>query len=290
MSLASFYQADRTAISFELFPPKTDKGKQSMYRHLEQLMVFKPDYVTCTYGAGGSTREKTLDIVCEVKNKFSIPVASHLTLVDATQDQLRQYLKTATENNVDYIVALRGDPPSGRSYFQAADGGFRYANELVALIRAEFPNFGVAVAGYPEMHQEATDAQTDLDNLKRKVDSGADIVITQLFYDNQDYYDFRERCQAAGINVPIVPGILPALSLKQVKKITRLCGAKLPKSFEDRLNEKPEDADWQLNVGIEHATAQVNDLVVNRVPGLHFYVLNKSTSTSAILKSLDSLK
>lgn len=290
MSLASFYQADRTAISFELFPPKTDKGRQSMYRHLEQLMVFKPDYVTCTYGAGGSTREKTLDIVCEVKNKFSIPVASHLTLVDATQDQLRQYLKTATENNVDYIVALRGDPPSGRSYFQAADGGFRYANELVALIRAEFPNFGVAVAGYPEMHQEATDAQTDLDNLKRKVDSGADIVITQLFYDNQDYYDFRERCQAAGINVPIVPGILPALSLKQVKKITRLCGAKLPKSFEDRLNEKPEDADWQLNVGIEHATAQVNDLVANRVPGLHFYVLNKSTSTSAILKSLDSLK
>lgn len=291
MSLASFYQTDndRPVISYELFPPKTEKGRANMYTHLQRLLEFRPAYVTCTYGAGGSTRDKTLDIVCEVKRRFDIPVASHLTVVDATVQDLRDYLASARDGGVDHIVALRGDPPSGRSYFQAAKGGLRYANELVTLIRQHFPDFGIAVAGYPEVHQEAPNAQVDLDNLKRKVDSGADIVITQLFYDNRDFFEFRDRCVTAGINVPIVPGVLPALSLKQVKKITRLCGAGLPKDFEDRLNENPDDSDWQLKVGIEQATRQVQDLIRQGVAGLHFYVLNKSTSTSAILTSLENV-
>ena len=286
MSLASFFGGDKLPVSFELFPPKTEKGLQAMFGHLEKLLQFNPDFVTCTYGAGGSTRDTTLEIVKQVKAKYNIPVASHLTLVDATKDQLRSYLTAARAAGIDYIVALRGDPPSGRSYFQAAEGGLRYANELVDLIRAEFNNFGVAVAGYPEVHLEATDMQSDLDNLKRKVDAGADIIITQLFYDNADFYSFRERCEKAGISVPIVPGILPALSLKQVRKITRLCGSKLPEEFETQLAEKPEDADWQKQVGIDHAANQVKDLVANQVSGLHFYVLNKSAATDAILKSL----
>lgn len=289
MSLASFYQSDKPAISFELFPPKTDKGRAAMFRHLERLLKFEPAFVTCTYGAGGSTRDKTLDIVCEVKQRYNIPVASHLTLVDATQDQLRDYLDAAQQGTVDYIVALRGDPPSGRSFFQAAPGGLRYANELVSLIRGDFPQFGIAVAGYPETHQESTSPEDDLVNLKRKVDAGADIVITQLFYDNDDFYRFRDQCADKGIKVPIIPGILPALSLKQVKKITRLCGSKLPESFEDRLTEKHDDADWQMQVGIEQAARQVDDLISQDAAGLHFYVLNKSASTSAILSSLDRL-
>ena len=232
MSLADFYQPGRQALSFELFPPKTEKGLSSMYRHLDRLTKFNPDFVTCTYGAGGSTRDKTLDIVCDVKKKYDLPVASHLTVVDSTVNDLRGYLKAAQDGSVDYIVALRGDPPSGRAYFQAAKGGLRYANELVSLISDEFPDFGIAVAGYPEVHLEAPDAQSDLANLKRKVDCGADVIVTQLFYDNRDFFDFREKCERVGIKVPIVPGILPALSLKQVRKITRLCGSRLPSEFE----------------------------------------------------------
>ena len=289
MSLASYYDSDQPTLSFELFPPKTEKGKAAMFRHLERLLGFDPQYITCTYGAGGSTRDKTLDIVCEVKENYQTPVASHLTIVDATQQQLREYLRRARDGGVDHIVALRGDPPSGRSFFQAAAGGFRYANELVSLIRDEFPEFGIAVAGYPETHQEATSPQNDLENLKRKVDAGADIIITQLFYDNDDYYRFRDSCESIGIQVPIVPGILPALSLKQVKKITRLCGSKLPRTFENRFNQKPDDDDWQKQVGIEQAAMQVDDLLKNEVPGLHFYVLNKSESTSAILESLGGI-
>lgn len=288
MSLASFFGGEKLPLSFELFPPKTEKGLKAMFGHLERLLQFKPDFVTCTYGAGGSTRDKTLDIVKEVKAKYQIPVASHLTVVDATKDQLRSYLASAKEAGIDYIVALRGDPPSGRSYFQAAKDGLRYANELVELIRADFPNFGIAVAGYPEVHLEATSLETDLENLKRKVDAGADIVITQLFYDNDDFYAFRERCEKAGIKVPIVPGILPALSLKQVRKITRLCGSKLPKTFETQLEERPDDADWQKKVGVDHAIAQVSDLVDKQAAGLHFYVLNKADATEAILNSLQN--
>ena len=240
MCLAAFYDSDQPAISFELFPPKTEKGEQALYRHLERLLDYHPDFVTCTYGAGGSTRGKTLDIVCAVKQKYNVPVASHLTVVDATRDQLREYLEAARDRKVDYIVALRGDPPSGRSFFQAAKGGLGYANELVSLVKNEFPDFGIAVAGYPETHLEATSAEDDLINLKRKVDSGADIIITQLFYDNSDFYSFRERCEKAGISIPIVPGILPALSLKQVKKSPVCADQDCPLRLKENSTESPK--------------------------------------------------
>ena len=285
-SVALFYTADRKGLSFELFPPKTEKGGSSLMRHTEALMQFAPDFITCTYGAGGSTQTKTMDVITQVKSTFNIPVASHLTCVGSTQEDLRQYLENASQQDIDFLVALRGDPPQGDTEFKAVAGGFRYANELVEFIRAEFPNFGIAVAGYPEVHQEAPSAEADLENLKRKIDAGADIVITQLFYDNKDYFEFCDRCVAAGINIPIVPGILPVTNLNQIQRITSLCGSKLPESFIQRLGEKGEDnTEWQFEAGVELAIAQVQDLIDSGAPGVHFYVLNKSQATLRVLET-----
>jgi methylenetetrahydrofolate reductase (NADPH) len=215
-----------------------------------------------------------------------VPVASHLTCVGATQEDLRGYLLEAQRRGIDAIVALRGDPPQGEDHFQPQPGGFRYANQLVELIRGEFPHFGVAVAGYPEMHQEAASPAADLENLKRKVAAGADVVLTQLFYDQQDFFRFRDRYQQAGIEVPLVPGILPVTNLAQIKRITALCGAQLPAAFVQRLAEQ-DDPEWQFQVGVEFASAQVQALVDEEIAGLHFYVLNKSQATSQVLQRVE---
>lgn len=286
MSLSSFYQPGRVGLSFELFPPKTAAGETALINHVEKLQAFDPDFITCTYGAGGSTRNKTLDVIRQVKEKFQKPVASHLTVVGSSVNDLRSYLNEATQAGIDYIVALRGDPPQGETSFKQAEGGLRYANELVELVRAEFPNFGVAVAGYPETHQEAPDAETDLANLKRKVEAGGDVVITQLFYDNADFFEFRSRYEAAGITAPLVPGILPVTNLSQIQRIASLCGAKLPDAFVKRMSEKEDDDDWQFQVGIEFAIEQVQELLDGDIPGIHFYVLNKSQATSKVLSAV----
>jgi methylenetetrahydrofolate reductase (NADPH) len=285
MQLSEFFSSDRKGLSFELFPPKTDEQVETLMATVAELNEFEPDFYTCTYGAGGSTRDRTLQILQTVKERFGHRIATHLTCVGSTVDQLRAYLNTARQIGTDYIVALRGDPPKGETEFQQVVGGLRYANELVSLIRSEFPEFGVAVAGYPEVHQEAPSAEIDLENLKRKVDCGADVVVTQLFYSNDDYFRFVDRCRAAGIQIPIVPGILPVTNLAQIQRITSLCKAKLPKSFVERLGEQ-ESHDWQFQVGVEFATAQVAQLLAGGVPGVHFYVLNKSQATSEVLRSL----
>jgi methylenetetrahydrofolate reductase (NADPH) len=285
MSLAKHYLPNRLALSFELFPPKTAAGEEALFTHVAQLIAFRPSFITCTYGAGGSTRGKTLEIVTRVKNRFQLPVASHLTCVGSTTDQLRAYLADAQSRGVDYVVALRGDPPQGDSTFRPVPGGLRYASELVALVRSEFPGFGIAVAGYPEKHREAPSLEVDLENLRRKVDCGADMVITQLFYNNADFFRFRERCQQLGIRVPIVPGILPVTNLSQIQRITSLCGAVLPGEFLVRLAER-EDEEWQFQVGVEFATRQVRGLIEAGIPGIHFYVLNRSQATSAVLQAV----
>ena len=289
MKLANVY-AGRFGLSYELFPPKTPQGEQALYENVQQLVSYRPSFITCTYGAGGSTRDKTLDIVSQVKQRYGLPVASHLTCVGATVDQLRQYLTDARERGIDYIVALRGDPPRGETAFRPVAGGFNYANQLVTLIRGEFPQFGIAVAGYPEVHQEAVSPEVDLQNLKRKVDAGADVVITQLFYSNSDFFRFRDRCLQAGIQVPIVPGVLPVTNLGQIQRITSLCGARLPASFLERLGAR-DDGEWQFRAGVEFAIDQVRELLANSVPGIHFYVLNKSHATCEVLKAVgvDSL-
>ncbi|GAB5406056.1 MAG: methylenetetrahydrofolate reductase [NAD(P)H] [Aureliella sp.] len=288
MSLKSLLASDKPVLSFELFPPKSDAGVDDLMGNVADLASLKPDFFTCTYGAGGSTRDRTLEITSRVRTETDLPVASHLTCVGSTRDELRGYLTRAQEKGVDYIVALRGDPPKGETEFKPVDGGLSYANELVELIKAEFPSFGILVAGYPETHQEAPDAAVDIENLVRKVDAGADAIVTQLFYDNDDFFSFRDRCVAAGIEVPIIPGLLPVLSLKQVQRIASLCKAALPKAFVDRLSEK-DDADWQFKVGVEHATEQSRGLVEAGVPGIHYYVLNRATATRHILSEVSGL-
>jgi methylenetetrahydrofolate reductase (NADPH) len=284
MPLTKLFQSKRV-VSFELFPPKAEAGEKSLYKHVEKLMKFSPDFVTCTYGAGGSTQGKTLEIISRVKQQFDVPVASHLTLVGSSVDDLRTYLNQAREQSVDYIVALRGDPPQGETEFKQTKGGLKYANQLVDLINAEFKDFGVIVAGYPEKHQEAPSMEVDLENLKRKVDAGANAVVTQLFYDNADFFRFRDLCDQQGIRIPIVPGLLPVTSLKQIQRITTMCGAKLPGDFVRALGNADEAA--QFDVGVQQAIAQTEELLAEGVAGLHFYVLNRSSATMRILEAVN---
>jgi methylenetetrahydrofolate reductase (NADPH) len=286
MPLPDIYGPGKFGLSFELFPPKTEAGQAALFKNLDELMAFGPSFVTCTYGAGGSTRDKTLEIVERVRRQFDCPVASHLTCVGSTVDDLRAYLSEAARRGIDNIVALRGDPPKGETTFRPVDGGLRYANELVTLIRREFPQFGVAVAGYPETHQEAPGPEEDLQNLRRKVEAGADVVVTQLFFNNADFFTFRERYQAAGIRVPLVPGILPVTNLAQIQRIAGLCGAVLPAQFVADLLAQGDNEEAQFTVGVEFATRQVQELVEAGVPGIHFYVLNKSPATVRILRAL----
>ncbi len=286
MHLAEAYGPGRFGLSFELFPPKSEAADAELFQNLPELLAFEPAYLTCTYGAGGSTRAKTLDIVSRVRTQFGCAVASHLTCVGSTVEQLRSYLNEARQRGIENIVALRGDPPRGEATFQAVAGGLRYANELVELIRREFPSFGIAVAGYPEKHQEAPSFEVDLRNLLRKVAAGADIVITQLFYDNGDYLRFRDQCLALGIEVPIVPGILPVTNLAQIQRITSLCGARLPDRLTRELEKAGNDAAAQFDAGVEFATGQVQELIDEGVPGLHFYVLNRSSATAQVLRNV----
>jgi methylenetetrahydrofolate reductase (NADPH) len=280
-----FYPVRRFNLSFELFPPKSPAAEAAMYDSVARLMAFAPDVITCTYGAGGSTRDKTLEVTHQVRQRFGVRVASHLTCVGSTVDDLRGYLRDAHSRGVENIVALRGDPPQGQAAFEQTAGGLRYASELVCLVRGEFPSFGIAVAGYPETHQEAANSQADLENLVRKVNAGGNCVITQLFYNNADFFRFRDRCRELGVSVPIVPGILPVTNFAQIQRIASLCKACLPDDFAAELAAR-DDPDWQFAVGVRHATRQVQELIDADVPGIHFYVLNKSRATAAVLEAV----
>lgn len=284
MNLADYYRNGRKGLSFELFPPKTEAGLTSLYDSVDRLMDFSPDYFTCTYGAGGSTQGLTLEVLAEVQRRSQLPVASHLTCVGATREEICEYLDKAKRQGIDFLVALRGDPPKGETEFKPVEGGLTYANELVEMIREKFTDaFGIAVAGYPEVHQEATNAKSDLDHLKRKVDAGADIIITQLFYDNADFYRFRDDCHRHGIDVPLIPGLLPITNLPQAQRITSMCKARLPDALVTRLQER-DDSEWQFEIGVEHARNQLLDLLDNDVEGTHLYVLNKSRAAEVMLE------
>ena len=287
MKFGEAYGSGRFGLSFEIFPPKTPAGEAALFAAVGALVAFRPSFVTCTCGAGGSTREKTLELTVAIRERFGVSTAAHLTCVGSSRDDLRAWLAVATAQRVENIVALRGDPPRGESRFVPADGGPAHANELVALIRQEFRHFGIGVAGYPETHQDAPSPEVDLANLKRKVEAGADVVITQLFYDNRDFFAFCGRYQEAGIQVPLVPGILPIINYAQIQRITSLCGAKLPATLVADLETHRADPQAEMEVGVTHAIRQCRELLEAGAPGLHFYVLNKATATTHILAALD---
>ncbi|MFN5757961.1 MAG: methylenetetrahydrofolate reductase [NAD(P)H] [Planctomycetia bacterium] len=284
MSLQDTYTNGRFGLSFELFPPKTPESEAMMWRTVDDLMAFEPSMITCTYGAGGSTRGTTLDVLKGVRARHGLPVASHLTCVGSSVDELRDYLREAEALGVSAIVALRGDPPKGETTFQPVTGGLRYASELVSLIRSEFPGFGILVAGYPETHQEAVSPAADLENLKRKCDAGGDVIVTQLFYDNADFFLFRDRCDALGIRTPIVPGVMPVTNYAQIRRIATLCKARLPDDFTRAFEAAGSDEAAQFEAGVAFATRQVKELLDAGVPGIHFYVLNKSPATVRVLE------
>jgi methylenetetrahydrofolate reductase (NADPH) len=290
MSIRDAYGQGRFGLSFELFPPKTPEGMTSLSACVEDLVKFRPSYVTCTFGAGGSTQDCTLEVITAVREKHRLPVATHLTCVGLATPQIRDYLTRSLSQGVENVVALRGDPPRGQTEFTPVAGGFTYANELVAFVRSEFPQMGIAVAGYPETHQEAPSPQADLENLKRKVDAGADVVITQLFYNNEDFFRFRDRCREMGITVPIVPGLLPVTNAAQIQRIASLCGATLPAEFLAALTKHADDPAGQFEVGVEFAIKQAEGLLAGDVPGIHFYVLNKSEATRRVLSALPQFK
>lgn len=284
MSIQDAYSAGRFGLSFELFPPKNPESEAAMWRTVEDLMAFEPALITCTYGAGGSTRGTTLDVLKGLRARHDVPVASHLTCVGSSVDELRDYLHDAGSAGVAAIVALRGDPPKGESSFTPVAGGLRYASELVALIRDEFPEFALLVAGYPETHQEAMSPAADLDNLKRKCDAGGEVVITQLFYDNDDLFRFRDRCAALGITAPIVPGVMPVTNYAQIRRIASLCKARLPEAFTQAFEAAGDDEAAQFEAGVTFAARQVEELIAGGVPGIHLYVLNKSPATVRVLE------
>ena len=284
MSILDAYHPGRFGLSFELFPPKTAESEASMWRTVDDLMAFEPALVTCTYGAGGSTRGTTLDVLTGLRARHATPVASHLTCVGSSVAELREYLRDAARLGVAAIVALRGDPPKGETAFTPVAGGLRYASELVTLIRDEFPEFGVLVAGYPETHQEAMSPQTDLENLKRKCDAGGEVIVTQLFYDNDDLFRFRDRCAAVGITAPIVPGVMPVTNYAQIRRIASLCKARLPDTFTRAFEAAGDDEAAQFEAGVDFAARQVEELIAGGVPCIHLYVLNKSPATVRVLE------
>jgi len=273
-------------VSFEFFPPETDEAAERMYHAVEQLKPLRPSFVTVTYGAGGSTRERTRNLVVRLNAEIGITTIPHLTCVGADRDEIGEILQTYVDHGIENVLALRGDPPEGCDRFEPTANGFRYANELVEFIKHEFPSLGIGVAGYPEGHPETPNKVLDIENLKRKIDAGADVVFSQLFFDNRDYYDFVSRCKLEGISVPILAGIMPILSLGGVNHMAGVCGARIPASLLRSLKRSDGDTQAIRRIGTHWATEQCFDLFDHDVRGIHLYTLNRSSATWKIYQSL----
>ncbi len=272
-------------FSFEFFPPKTEEGEQNLYRALEALRPLEPSFVSVTWGAGGSTREKTIDIVKHIRARHDLEAMAHFTCVGATVDELRAALDQMRDAGIDNVLPLRGDPPRGETRFVATEGGLRYASDLIRLAASEY-DFCLAGACYPEVHPEAPDADEDLAHLREKVEAGARVLITQLFFDNEQYFQFVERARAAGIDVPIVAGIMPITNAEQIKRFTSMCGATIPAPLLEALDQRAGDPDAVVDLGVAYATLQCAELLARGAPGIHFYTLNRSPATRAILSAL----
>jgi methylenetetrahydrofolate reductase (NADPH) len=285
MRIDDLLAGDDPTFSFEFFPPKTPEGEANLYRALRELRPLEPAYVSVTYGAGGSTRDKTLEIVARIREEFGLEAMAHFTCVGATVQDLRSTLDQMRDAGLDNVLALRGDPPQGQEEWVKTDGGLEYSHELVQLIRGDY-GFAVGAACFPEGHVHAASPEDDLRYLKAKVDAGVDFLITQLFFDNALYYDFVERARAIGIQVPIIPGIMPITGYSQIARITSMCGATVPEHVLGELEARRDDPEAVTEVGVAFATLQCADLLANGAPGIHFYTLNRSPATRAILSAL----
>ncbi|MCH8966337.1 MAG: methylenetetrahydrofolate reductase [NAD(P)H] [Planctomycetes bacterium] len=268
-------------LSFEFYPPKDEIGFWDLYRTIESLKPLKPTYVSVTYGAGGGTRRKTVDLVARIKGDLGMETMAHLTCVGHTRKELGEVVDELRTRGMQNILALRGDPPAGTKTFIPTEGGFAHANELVAFIRDRC-DLCIGAACHPEGHPEAPSRQDDLDHLKRKVDAGVDFLITQLFFDNDAFFSFRDRATAAGIDVPIIAGLMPILGVNQVKRFTGMCGATIPTALLRKIEAVEDDAEAVRHIGMYHATQQCLALLEQKVAGIHFYTLNRSSATRAI--------
>ncbi len=275
----------RPAVSFEFFPPKSEEGFRSLYKTIDDLHPLDPSYVSVTYGAGGSTRAKTVELVTKIQTELKIRSMAHLTCVGHTADEIGRILDDLWNAGIVNVLALRGDPPAGQSSFVATEGGFGYADELTRFVKSRH-DFCVGVAGYPEGHPQCLNRTRDLEHLKAKVDNGGSFVITQLFFDNAEFYRFRDAARAMGIKAPIAAGIMPILNVSQIKRFVSMCGAKIPHPLLTRLEPLEKDPESVYAAGVEHAIRQCQDLIDNGVDGVHFYTLNKSKATVEICKAL----
>jgi methylenetetrahydrofolate reductase (NADPH) len=281
-------QARRPVISFEFFPTKTPEGERTLVeKTIPALGQLNPDFCSVTYGAGGSTREKTLAIVDRIQRQQGLTAMAHMTCVNATREDTASVLQQALALGITNILALRGDPPGGVGDFEKTEGGFEYSYELVRFIR-EMSGFSIGVAGFPEGHIAQTGGKyADWQHLKHKIDQGADFIITQLFFSNRDYFEFRDYLASLGVTVPIVPGIIPILGAAQIKRFVALCGADLPAALVSELDTRSGDDEAVVQFGIEYATRQCEELLREGAPGLHFYTLNKARSTAQIVGNLN---
>ena len=294
MHIADIFDRHRTTFSFEFFPPKTEAASEELFRNVSRLQELRPSFVSVTYGAGGSTRERTHELIVRIQNETDLTAVSHLTSVCHTRDELSAILERYARSGVENVLALRGDPPKSLEGYDRADDAFQYAADLVKFV-ADFPNppdargFGIGVAGFPEGHPSTPNRLHELDHLKRKVDAGAHYICTQLFFDNRDFYDFRERCELAGIDVPILAGIMPITSRPSMERMAELAlGARFPARLVRSVDRcGPEyDSAQVARVGIHWATEQCRDLLDHGVRGIHFYTLNKSDATRRIFENL----
>jgi methylenetetrahydrofolate reductase (NADPH) len=285
MRISDAFRAGRPYFSFEFFPPRNEAGAEALFATIDALRSLEPAYVSVTYGAGGSTRDRTIELAKRIRNEIGLEVMVHVTCVNNTRDDLRRLFDELRDAGFENVMALRGDPPKGQARFEKVEGGFSYASELIAMLSNEY-DFCVGGAAYPQVHPEASDAQSDLRALIAKVEAGADVLVTQIFFDNADYFDFVARARAAGITVPIVPAIMPITSYEQIATITRLSGRPLPARLQAELEDRVDQPEGIAELGTSYATLQCAELIERGAPGVHFITFNKSPATRAIVSAL----
>ncbi len=290
MRIDEILKRNEPCLSVEFFPPKTDEGRATLFETVEVLREHEPAFFSVTYGAGGATREGTVEISREIKQRYGVEVMTHLSCVGETVERLRAILDEVTGDGIENILALRGDPPRGEKDFVPPEGGLKSSPELAALISEHYPDVAIGGACFPEVHPEAENLEADLAFLKTKVEAGADFLITQLYFDNQLYFDFVAAARAAGIEVPIIAGVMPMSSFSQIARICDLCAASIPGPLETAMAELNGDEQGEFELGVAWAAAQCAELLRAGAPGIHFYALNRYPATRAILSTLRAMK